>query len=133
MLEVIVYDTHQGFLVERASGRLVYPELRNAVEARAADPEFENVRWVVTDQRDIRDFDLDVSEIRALALKLQEQEHHYHETRWGALVHSPRATAMTLLFEELVGGHLEFRTFTSVEGLLAWIGGPPELAASLAP
>ena len=111
-----------GLLVEAFSGVVTTEEIARCVRLQHESPDFESVRWVVTDCRRATGVDAEVSDIMGFATDAFHLRARYAGKRWAFLQNDPQNTAMAMIFQNAMRGHVDFEIFSTLDAALAWLG-----------
>lgn len=126
MLERQEIILEHELLLERWSGVATIEEVRQALRGHVENPDFDKVRFILSDERRIEDFAISALEIREFAMTAKKSMQAYEGKRWAFVVDAARTTALVMLFQSLLDSEIEVQVFATMESALVWLGVAPE-------
>jgi len=111
-------------LLERWAGRATVDEVKQALGDQVGNPDFSEVRFILSDERRVEDFDFAASDIREFAKEAASSLEAYEGKRWAFVIDATRTTALVMLFRSLLESEIEVQVFSTLESALTWLGVP---------
>ena len=115
------FSPESGMLYEHWSGSPDRDEVFRALAGHTDHPGFAAIRWILSDERAVTNYDFSSHDVKDLARSAAEARDSYRQKKWAIVIDEARATALALLFRQLLEKHIEIQIFSSLNATISWL------------